>query len=76
VSGNVHTNGLENFWCLYKRAWRGNYTHNVRNHTVRYVDERTFSYNHRDSDDLGRMLLATSGANGRRLTWKQLTTAA
>jgi len=73
VSGDVHTNTLENFWMLYKRAWRGTYTHNAKEHTIRYVDERAFAYNHRHTDDLGRMVLATSGADGRRLTWDQLT---
>jgi hypothetical protein len=23
VNGDVHTNGIENFWSLYKRAWKG-----------------------------------------------------
>jgi hypothetical protein len=76
VSGDVHTNTLENFWTLYKRAWRGTYTHNARKHTIRYVDERTFAYNHRGSDDLGRMKAAIAGADGRRLTWDKLTKAA
>src|ERR1039458_4943901 len=29
VSGDVHTNGIENFWALYKRAWKGTYTHKI-----------------------------------------------
>jgi transposase-like protein len=73
VCGVVHTNTLENFWTLYKRAWRGTYTHNMHRHTNRYIDERAFSYNHREDGDLGRMRLATIGANGRRITYKQLT---
>jgi transposase-like protein len=73
VCGVVHTNTLENFWTLYKRAWRGTYTHNMHRHTNRYIDERAFSYNHREDGDLGRMRLATIRANGRRITYKQLT---
>jgi transposase-like protein len=73
VSGDVHTNSLENFWMLYKRAWRGTYTHNARQHTMRYIDERTFAFNHRDTDDLGRMQIATVQTNGRRLPWAVLT---
>jgi transposase-like protein len=72
VSGDVYTNTLENFWTLYKRAWRGTYTHNMRWHTDRYIAERTFSYNNREVGDLGRMRLATAGTNGRRLTWDDL----
>jgi len=72
VSGDVYTNTIENFWTLYKRAWKGTYTHNMRWHTDRYIAERTFSYNNREAGDLDRMRLATAGANGRRITWKEL----
>lgn len=27
VRGSVHTNGLENFWSLFKRAIKGTWTH-------------------------------------------------
>jgi transposase-like protein len=72
VSGDVHTNSIEGFWNLYKRAWKGTYTHNAPKHTVRYVDERTFSYNNRDSNDLERMVAVTSAVSGRRLTYSEL----
>lgn len=45
----------------------------MRRHTDRYIAERTFSYNNRDAGDLGRMCLATARANGRRITWDELT---
>jgi len=73
VSGDVHTNGIENYWSLLKRSIKGTQIHVSADHLQRYADERTFAYNHRDTDDLGRMTVATSGANGRRLTWKALT---
>ena len=44
VNGDIQTNGIENFWSLYKRAWKGTYTHNAPKYTVYYVDERTFSF--------------------------------
>ena len=72
VSGDVHTNSIEGFWNLYKRAWKGTYTHNAPKHTVRYVDERTFSYNNRDSNDLERMVAVTSCVSGMRLTYAEL----
>jgi transposase-like protein len=72
VSGDVHTNSIEGFWNLYKRAWKGTYTHNAPKHTVRYVDERTFSYNTRGSNDLERMVAVTSAVSGRRLTYSEL----
>jgi transposase-like protein len=72
VKGDVHTNGIENFWALYKRAWKGTYTHNAPKHTDRYIAERTFSFNHRDLNDLERMVAVTSCVTGKRLTYSEL----
>ena len=40
VKGHVHTNGLENFWSLLKRALRGTYIAVDAFHLHRYVDEQ------------------------------------
>jgi transposase-like protein len=72
VRGDVHTNNIESFWNLYKRAWKGTYTHNAREHTVRYIDERTFAYNYRFDTDYERMVAVTSSVAGRRLTYTAL----
>src|SRR5580698_3319944 len=47
VKGNVHTNGLENFWSLLKRGLGGTYISVEPFHLFRYVDEQAFRYNHR-----------------------------
>jgi transposase-like protein len=60
VSGDVHTNGIENFWSLLKRSLKGSQIHVSPEHLGRYVTERTFAYNHRQSDDLGRMRAAVA----------------
>jgi transposase-like protein len=73
VSGAVHTNTLENFWSLLKRAIKGTQVHVSPEHLDRYVTERTFAYNYRDRSDLGRMRLAVEGVRSRRLTWDALT---
>lgn len=39
VRGNVHTNGLENFWCLLKRCFKGTYVSVEPFHLFRYLDE-------------------------------------
>lgn len=75
VCGDVHTNGIENYWSLLKRSIKGSQIHVSASHLQRYADERTFSYNNRDKDDLGRMRAAMSGVNGRRVTWERLTAA-
>lgn len=73
VSGDVSTNGIENFWSLLKRALKGTQVHVDEVHLHRYVNERVFAYNNRTDSDLTRMRKATEGVTGRRLTWKQLT---
>ena len=42
VKGHVHTNGMENFWCLLKRTLKGTYVSVAAFHLFRYVDERAF----------------------------------
>ena len=73
VSGDVHTNSIENFWSLLKRALKGTQIHVDPEHLHRYVTERAFAYNYRDRTDLGRMRLAVEGVADRRLTWDSLT---
>ena len=38
VDGKVHTNGIENFWSLLKRAIRGTYVSVEPFHLFRYID--------------------------------------
>ena len=73
VDGRVHTNGLENFWSLLKRSINGTYVSLEPFHLFRYLDERTFRYNHRKLNDGERFSLAVSGICGKRLTYGQLT---
>src|ERR1039458_4964289 len=40
VDGNVHTNGIENFWSLLKRTVGGTYVSVEPFHLFRYVDEQ------------------------------------
>jgi transposase-like protein len=72
VRGDVHTNSIESFWNLYKRAWKGTYTHNLPKHTDRYIAERTFSFNNRELTDYERMVTVTASVAGKRLTYAEL----
>jgi hypothetical protein len=47
VRGQVHTNGIENFWSLLKRGLRGTYVAVEPFHLSRYADEQVFRYNNR-----------------------------
>jgi transposase-like protein len=76
--GNVHTNGLENFWSLVKRGLKGTYVSTEPFHLFRYLDEQSFRYNNRATkdnpmDDGDRFQLALSQIAGKRLTFKEVT---
>jgi transposase-like protein len=74
VRGNVHTNGLENFWSLLKRSIGGTYVSVEPFHLFRYLDEQAFRFNNReDYDDAGRFVMVMRQIMGRRVTYKQLT---
>ena len=72
VRGKVHTNGLENFWSLLKRAIRGTYVNVEPFHLFRYLDEEAFRFNERGSNDGGRFIKAIRSATGKRLMYKDL----
>ena len=73
VDGNIHTNGMENFWSLLKRTLHGTYVSVEPFHLFRYVDEQAFRFNNRDMDDAQRFVLGMRHVVGRRLTYEQLT---
>jgi transposase-like protein len=73
VDGAVHTNGLENFWSLLKRAIKGTYVSVEPFHLFRYLDEQAFRFNERKMTDAARFSLALKGILGKRLTYTALT---
>ena len=74
VRGEVHTNGLENFWSLLKRGTNGTYVSVEPFHLFRYLDEQAFRYNNRNGfTDKDRFDLAVCQIVGRRLTFDGLT---
>jgi transposase-like protein len=78
VNGQVHTQGIDNFWSLLKRSLGGTYVAVEPFHLDRYVDEQAFRYNNRATkdnplNDADRFALAVSQIAGRRLTYAELT---
>jgi transposase-like protein len=74
VNGNVHTNGMENFWSLLKRSIGGTYVSVEPFHLFRYVDEQAFRYNNRKPmDDAERFSYLVRKIVGKRLTYAELT---
>jgi len=78
VNGQIHTNGIENFWSLLKRSLGGTYISVEPFHLDRYIDEQSFRYNNRATKDnpltdKDRFALVLSQVSGRRLTYAELT---
>lgn len=74
VDGQVHTNGLENYWSLLKRTISGSYVSVEPFHLFRYLDEQAFRFNHRiDMKDADRFDAAVRQIVGKRITFDQLT---
>jgi hypothetical protein len=78
VDGRVSTNGLENFWSLFKRNLRGTYVSVEPFHMFRYLDEQVFRFNNRGSkerpvSDLDRFDRALSQITNKRLTFAEVT---
>lgn len=73
VKGNVHTNGLENFWSLLKRGIKGTYVSVEPFHLFRYLSEQVFRFNERKDNDGERFEKVAACVFGHRLTYATLT---
>jgi transposase-like protein len=73
VEGNVHTNGIENFWSLLKRTIGGTYISVEPFHLFRYLDEQAFRFNRRKANDADRFFEVLSMITGKRVQYKDLT---
>jgi len=72
VEGQIHTNGIENFWSLLKRSLKGTYVSVEPFHLFRYLDEQAYRFNTRQANDSDRMAQVLSRITGRRLTYNDL----
>lgn len=74
VSGAFTSNGVENFWSIFKRGIIGTF-HNISpQHIQKYADEFSVRYNSRYKSNkiLFEKTIKKSAKNGR-LTYKELT---
>ena len=72
VSGMAHTNGIESFWSMLKRAHKGVYHKISPKHLQRYVDEFSGRHSVREHDTLDQMDALAEGMAGKRLTYREL----
>jgi hypothetical protein len=73
VDGQIHTNGVENFWSLLKRTLGGTYISVEPFHLFRYLDEQSFRFNNRKLTDGQRFDIASRHIIGKRLTFAEVT---
>ncbi len=76
--GDVTTNTVEGFFGVFKRGMRGTYQHCGPQHLQRYMDEFDFRYSNRAALGVGdaeRAVRAIKGAEGKRLTYRQSSSA-
>ena len=72
VRGMAHTNGMESFWSMLKRAHMGTFHKLSPKHLDRYVREFAGKHNIRDADTMAQMAAIAAGLTERRLMYPQL----
>ena len=74
TGGFHHTNTVESFLALLKRAVYGQFHHVSEAHLHRYLAEADFKYNNRATlgiDDVTRAAALLRGVKGKRLLYRQ-----
>jgi transposase-like protein len=72
VKARTHTNCVENFWALLKRALKGTYVAVAPHHLHRYCHEQAWRFNSRTWNDARRFLSLLHSVLGKRLTYREL----
>ncbi len=70
ANGMAHTNGIESFWSMLKRAHKGTFHKNSPKHRQRYVSEFEGKHNIRESDTLYQMRDTVARPVGRVLLYR------
>ena len=72
VDGMAHTNGIESFWSMLKRAHKGVYHKISAKHLQRYVNEFSGRHGVRDADTIDQMGAVARGMARKRLSYRDL----
>ena len=72
VRGMAHTNGVESFWSMLKRAHKGTFHKMSPKHLNRYVQEFAGKHNIREMDTAAQMTAVAAGLVGKRLMYRDL----
>lgn len=69
---DVHTNGIESLWSMFKRGYIGTYHKMSPKHLDRYVAEFTHRQNVREDDTLDQMATLVRHMGPKRLRYRDL----
>ena len=72
VKNQAHSNGIESFWSMLKRAHKGTFHKISPKHLDRYVQEFAGRQNVREFDTIGQMQNVVAGMVGRQLGYRDL----
>ena len=72
VRDKAHTNGIESFWAMLKRAHTGTFHKMSPKHLNRYVQGFAGKHNIREEDTIAQMVAVAAGLIGKRLMYRQL----
>ena len=72
VRGQAHTNGIESFWAVLKRGYKGTYYQMSEKHLNRYVAEFAGRHNSRSVDTEVQMGRIVRGMHRRHLSYARL----
>ncbi len=72
VRGQAHTNGIESFWSMMKRAHMGTFHKISPKHLDRYVQEFATRHNLREADTVDIMSSLAAGTVGQLLRYRDL----
>ena len=72
VRGHVHSNGIESFWSMLKRAHKGTLHKLSPKHLQRYVDEFAARHRLRAADTMDQLRIVVRRMLGKRLRYRDL----